>query len=63
MTNDLEHPTITFLRQNGVPVPTYVDSDVTYCTACGHQIEGQVYEDADHTALCLECLKILHERN
>ena len=57
MTNDLEHPSITALRRNGVPVKTSLA--VVYCDECGCEIDGDVYQDQYHDSLCLECLKFL----
>ena len=60
MTNDLEHPTITALRQNGLPI----DEPVTiYCDECGNEIKGEAYEDEEHSTLCLDCLKFLYRRS
>lgn len=59
MTNSLEHPAITELRNNGLPLAEPI---TVYCDECGAEIKDEAYTDDTHSYMCLDCLKFLYRR-
>jgi hypothetical protein len=56
-----DHPDIESAMRTGYP--SWNQPKSIYCCECGDSLDDQtVYEDRFHEYLCLDCLKVLHEK-
>ena len=56
-----DHPDVAAMLLTGYP--SYIQQDSVHCCECGKPLDDEtIYEDRYHEYLCLDCLKVLHEK-